>query len=176
MQKVSQSWCLISKNNSALLSTSIGTVLVQNSIFFYLFYLMAPLSFLLLLLSPGHPFYTLQPEWTFKSINHIMSPSTYILQDFLSLEDKSRENLYSSWPIRQGMSWHLSCVSELVTHLSSPHSCHPVPQDLLFLKHTSKPLALFFPLPRITFLQMFPSLASWHPGLHSLAIVLERPP
>lgn len=110
MQKVSQSWCLISKNNSSLLSTSIGTVLVQDSIISYLFYWMAPRSFLLLLLSPGHPFYTLQPEWTFKSINHIMSPSTYILQDFLSLEDNSREDLYSSRPIRPAWAGSFLCV------------------------------------------------------------------
>lgn len=49
-----------------LLSTSNDTILVQDNIISCLHYLMAPLT-LLSFLS------TLQPEWSFKSINYIMS-------------------------------------------------------------------------------------------------------
>lgn len=83
--------CYLTSNNiyliHPLLSTSIDTILIQDTIISCLSYLMAPLSSLLPLLSPGCPFSTLKPEWTFKSISHIMSSSAYILQCLPWLEE-----------------------------------------------------------------------------------------
>lgn len=96
-----------------LLSTSNDTILVQDNIISCLHYLMAPLT-LLSLLS------TLQPEWTFKSINYIMSSLLIFSSASHHYKKILNENPYSlPWPTRPGMSWLLS-----VCWISSPSSLH----------------------------------------------------
>ena len=105
----------------------------------------APLSKLLPLFFPGHPFSTLQPEWTFKSINHIMSSSAYIPQCFPSLEEnRRRKPKVFSMAHRPCMCRSFLCV--WAHHLLLQFTHYVILTPFLFLKHsklapTSKPLS-----------------------------------